>query len=206
MKPTALQTSITSAHLFSYGDFIKLVTALQEEGKVTGNEQSTALSEATSMNLHRMKRLDKTTVLNKEMHRALEGVEGNWTWYLLTEGWCGDGSQNLPIIAKMADYSPAIVLKLLLRDENPEIMEQYLTNAGRAIPKLVCIENETGRELGTWGPRPRKIQEMASSYKVKNPEADKYEFAKNLHLWYARDKGNALQKEFIKLINEWKNK
>lgn len=206
METTTLQAGIMATRIFNYDNFIEMVASLYKEGMVTGNEQTSALLETTSMNLHRMKRLDKTTILNEELHNALDRVESNWTWYLLTEGWCGDGSQNLPIIAKMADYSPNIVLKLLLRDENPEIMERYLTNGNRAIPKLICIEDKTGRELGTWGPRPLKIQEMANSFKVENPESDKYEFAKNLHLWYAHDKSNALQKEFIQLINEWKNK
>lgn len=200
--------------LYSYQEFKQMVAALFEQGRVTGAQQSTSLLEVTGMNLHRMKRIDKTGSLNENIEHALQAVKSRWTWYLITEGWCGDSSQNAPIIARIAESSPNIDLKLLLRDENPELMDNYLTNGSKAVPKLICIDNETDEILGTWGPRPQRIQDLVKAYKLvvseaelkKNPEMEKLEFAKNLHLWYARDKGKALQDELTLLINEWKNK
>lgn len=192
--------------LFSYQEFKQMVNSLFEQGEVTGNQQSTSLLELTGMNLHRMRRIDRTGSLSENIQDALQAVKSKWTWYLITEGWCGDSSQNAPIIARMAENSPNIDLKLLLRDENPELMDNYLTNGGRAVPKLICIDNETDQVIGTWGPRPQRIQDLVISFKKKNPEVEKLEFAKNLHLWYGRDKSQSLQDEFTLLINEWKNK
>ena len=77
------------------------------------------------------------------------------------------------------------------------------TNGTRSIPKLICVASESGEEIGTWGPRPGKIQEMVQVFKRMNPEADKIEFNKNLHRWYARDKGLTLQQEMIDMIVKW---
>ncbi len=205
MELTAIDFN-QATRLYSYQEFKQMVVSLFEQGKVTGAEQSTSLLETTGMNLHRMRRIDKTGSLNENIQHALQAAKSRWTWYLITEGWCGDSSQNAPIIALIAESSPNIDLKLLLRDENPELMDNYLTNGGRAVPKLICIDNETDEVLGTWGPRPQRIQDLVATFKKENPEAEKPEFAKNLHLWYGRDKSQSLQDEFTLLINEWKNK
>ena len=117
-----------ATRLFSYQEFKKLMGSLFEQGKVTGARQSTSLLEATGMNLHRMKRIDKTGSLNEKVQQTLQTIKSRWTWYIITEGWCGDSSQNVPIIARIAESSPNIDLKLLLRDENPELIDNYLTN------------------------------------------------------------------------------
>jgi hypothetical protein len=68
---------------------------------------------------------------------------------------------------------------------------------------LICIDSADGKELGTWGARPKKISEMAADYKAKNQGVAHSEFVKNLHLWYARDKGEALQQDLLELIERW---
>ena len=157
----------------------------------------------TKMNVQRMKRIEKTTVLNEELIAALQSVQEDWTWFVLTEGWCGDAAQNVPVIAKMADLSPHITLKLVLRDDHEELMNQYLTEGGKSIPKLICINN-AGKELGVWGPRPEAPQQMMRDYKASG-DTDYQKLVERMQLWYAKDKTAAIQAEFIALLKGWKS-
>ena len=90
---------------------------------------------------------------------AMEHVEEPQLWMVLTEPWCGDSAYNLPIIAEAAALSDRVTLRILYRDENLDIMDQYLTDGGRSIPKLVAFD-EDGHELFTWGPRPAPMREQ----------------------------------------------
>jgi hypothetical protein len=197
-----LENSFSQAtKLYTYEEYKSLVISLFEVGEVTGPTQSETLLDTTKMNLHRFNRIEKTFKMSEDFKSILNDTKGNWTWYLITEGWCGDASQTVPAIAKIAETSDQIDLKILLRDDNPEIIDKYLTNGGKAIPILVMVNNETGEELAHWGPRPRMIQKMVDHYKENHPQFDKHEFAKNLHLWYTRDKGMAIQEDLMDIMN-----
>jgi len=185
---------------FSYSEYRALIDKLLTQGKTTGDNHSEMMVDITKLNVHRMKRLDKTVDLIPELTETLNKMSVNMIWIVLTEGWCGDAAQNLPVIAKIADASSNIRLRLLLRDENPDVMDAYLTNGGRAIPKLICLDTESLEELAVWGPRPAPAQKMAQQYKA-DPSQPKEEFHKRLHLWYAKDNGTALQKEFQAWLN-----
>ena len=92
---------------------------------------------------------------------ALDGITEPQFWMVLTETWCGDSAYNLPVIAEAATRSPHVTLRILLRDDNPDIMDRYLTDGSRSIPKLVAFD-EQGNELFTWGPRPERLRALRS--------------------------------------------
>lgn len=189
---------------FSYDDYKNLVIEYSEKNRTTGNEQLPERIEATKINAQRMKRIDKQVQVNENITSLIKKLNTKWEWIVIAESWCGDGAQNIPVIAKIASLSPdKIELKLILRDENPEIMEAYLTNGSRSIPKLICIHSETKEEIGTWGPRPAKIKEMVAEFKAQYPNVPHDEFVKKLHLWYAKDRGESLQKDFEELLYQW---
>jgi hypothetical protein len=191
------------AKALNYTDYRALIDTLLAEGKTTGPNQSEALTEYTQMNVQRMSRWDKTAVINPDLQNALAAIGRKLIWVVLTEGWCGDAAQNIPTIVKMAAINPHIELKFLLRDENLAIMDNYLTNGGRAIPKLICLDAQTGEELGTWGPRPAILQNWVIETK-KKPDFEFKAFAEYVHKWYATNKNEELQKEFLALVQSWK--
>lgn len=203
--PTTDSSMITPAIIekaMSYETFQALIDEQLNEGKTTGEMQSDALTEYTELNRRRMDRLDKNTKLNSPFKEKLKDMNEPLIWLVLAEGWCGDVAQNLPVIAKIAGESPRITLKILLRTENTDIMDQYLTNGGRSIPKLVCLRAGSLDELGTWGPRPSKFQAKAMKWKD-DPDLDHEAWAEKLHKWYAKDKTQTLQSDFEQLIDEW---
>lgn len=86
----------------------------------------------------------------------------------------------------------------MLRDENDDLMSQYLTNGGKAIPKILIID-EQHKVINSWGPRPSIATRMVLDYKEKNGTLDA-EFKKDLQIWYNKDKGNNTQKDLIELL------
>ncbi len=200
-----ITSNLTSAHLsktYSYEAYKLIINNLLAQGKVTGHKQSPDLVQYTKLNVQRMHRWDKVTVLNSSLIDQLLQIKERWIWLVLSEGWCPDSAQNLPVIAKMAQANANISLQILFRDENPEVMDQYLTNGTRSIPKLICLKEDTLEEIGTWGPRPQHAQQMVMNYKS-NPQVSYKEFTESLHTWYAKDKTQTIQAEFEVLIRQW---
>jgi hypothetical protein len=198
-------TVITPAHIlkaYSYTEYRALIDELLSHNKTTGHNHSPNMLQYTKLNTQRMSRLDKTALLNENLVEKLQLIPEPWIWLILIEAWCGDAAQLIPFIAKMANLSHNISLKFLLRDENPDVMDQYLTNGTRSIPKLICLKSSTLEEIGTWGPRPQPAQQMVLAYK-KNPQLYTGDFKEVLHSWYTKDKGQHLQQEFEQLILQW---
>ena len=183
---------------YTYQEYRDLVANLLAEGKSTGPEQSDYILNYSKLNNSRMKRLDKTTKISDETIQEIQKLATPQTWLVLTEGWCGDAAQNLPVIHKMAELNKNINLKLVLREENLELMDLFLTNGGRSIPKLIALDKDNN-VIDTWGPRPNIATKMASDYKETHGSLDA-QFKEFLQVWYNKDKGLSTQEDFVALI------
>lgn len=183
----------------SYTEYRTLVSKLISEGKSTGHEQSTALLHYSELNEVRMKRLEKTLKLDLEVEKALQNLKSKQTWLVISEGWCGDAAQILPIIKLMTEVSENIDLKIVLRDENEALMNQFLTNGSKSIPKLLILD-EAFNLINHWGPRPKGAKNLIIEYKTKHGIVD--EAAKiALQKWYLDDKGISTMKEIVGMIS-----
>ncbi len=182
----------------SYDDFKTMVRELLEKGKSTGPDQSDALLNYSMLNDRRMKRLDKTIQLSEETIAAAKNVKDPTTWLVLTEGWCGDAAQTLPVINKIANESDKIDLKIILRDENEDVMNQFLTNGNKSIPILIALD-KNNEVLNSWGPRPSIPTQMVIDYKKEHGQIDA-DFKKDLQVWYNKDKGKNTQEDMLKLL------
>ncbi|MFV5700428.1 thioredoxin family protein [Flavobacterium sp. XS2P12] len=183
----------------SYPEYRKLVSDLLLEGKSTGNEQSEDLKHYSELNETRMNRLDKTMKITNENSLKLKNLNSEYIWLVISEGWCGDAAQLLPIINKMAIDSGKIELKIVMRDENDELMKLFLTNKKKSIPIVIVVEKETGSVLGSWGPRPKGATYLINDYKKEFGVIDET-VKTNLQLWYLKDKGLSTQEEIINLM------
>lgn len=185
----------------TYLDYRKQVTDLLKEGKSTGNEQSEDLTKYSELNEVRMNRLEKTIQITNEVKIGLSNLQANYLWIVISEGWCGDAAQLLPIINKMAELSENIDLRIVLRDENDALMNKFLTNGGKAIPKLLILDAETLTVLSDWGPRPEGARNLILDYKAQYGVVD--ETAKTeLQKWYLHDKGVSTQNEIMALVEK----
>ena len=196
-----MKTSVAKAlfNSHSYAEYRKLVSDLLLEGKSTGSEQSDNLTLYSKLNETRMNRLDKTMKITDENRLQLKSLKGEYIWLVLSEGWCGDAAQILPIIHKMGEESGKIELKVVLRDENKDLMNLFLTKKAKSIPIVIVIDKATGDVIGSWGSRPKGAAELITNYKKEFGAID--ETAKNeLQLWYLHDKGLSTQEELINLM------
>lgn len=193
-----IEKSLETAH--SYEEYKALVLELMKQGKSTGPVQNETRSNFTKINNQRMKRLDKQTRLSEEAVSLTGKVNKDFTWLVLTESWCGDAAQTLPVINKFSEVSDKIDLKVVLRDENDELMNQFLTDGNKSIPKLIVIENESKKVVSSWGPRSEEATRMIQDYKAKHGKVDD-KIKKDLQVWYNQDKGKQIEKEIVSLLS-----
>ena len=189
----------------SYSAYKELIDELLLDNRTTGTDQSEHMINYARLGQKRMKKWDKIAQLNSKLIQKLEAIDQPLTWLVITEGWCGDAGQSIPFMNKMAELNDYINLRLVLRDEHPHLMNQFLTNGARSIPILVAVDPKSYRVLGTWGPRPNPIQKEFIENKATHIKSGK-EFSEYMHLWYAKDKGQAMQLEFLSILDSWTQK
>jgi hypothetical protein len=114
---------------------------------------------------------------------------------VIAEDWCGDASNTVPIIAKFANAVPGIELRVILRDQNPEVMDRYLTNGARSIPIVIALD-ESHQEIGHWGPRPAELQAWVMANRGTMPKSELYP---QVRKWYARDRGETTLREVLEV-------
>jgi hypothetical protein len=197
MNNTLIKNSLLKG--ITYSDYRNKIKNLLSKGLSTGIEQSEALFDYSLLNDKRMDRLDKTLKVSEDTLNSLNQLNENFTFLVIAEGWCGDAAQIVPILNKIAESSSHIDLKIVLRNENEELMNQFLTNGSKSIPKTLIID-KNNKVINSWGPRPSIATRMVMDYKEKTGVLDA-EFKKDLQIWYNKDKGNNTQKDLIELLN-----
>lgn len=196
------QRFLAAGNPFTFETFYQYCELLAAEGRTSGPEQSEFLIHFTKLNFQRMKRWHRTILLRDATLLTAKNARPQ-RWFVITEAWCGDSAQNLPVLARIAEAAPErIDLKIVLRDEHPELIDAYLTNGGKSIPKLVSFDAETGEELFVWGPRPAGATVLFMDWKTDPRGRDFEAFEKELHTWYAQDKGAEVQTEISALLLE----
>ena len=203
MKSIAINWNSVINKALTYTEFVDYVQNLFDLDKVTGNEQSVNRFEATKINLQRIKRLNKTSIVNTSLTSKVANLKSKQVWILFVEGWCGDVAQNVPFIEKIAQASNGLIeTKYLLRDENLELFDHFLTNGARSIPKLIAVSGEENDVVFEWGPRPQIIQEWFKNLLNTIAESEKEEAKFKLHQYYTGNKGAALQDDLMRLLND----
>lgn len=187
-----------------YEDFIELSNKIIVHKAPSAPYDDSFYLSYTNSNHRRRLKILKEIMLQKKLYNELADGIRNWTWVIIDEPWCGDASFIVPVLKAMELAAGGdIEMKIFLRDENPEIMEQYLTNNGKSIPKLICLD-ENLNELGHWGPRPASLTQFVKQWMMEG--IDMNEKIKRVNRWYHKDNSESIQKEFIDLIKYWKTK
>ncbi len=151
------------------------------------------------INQQRVKRLTQRLHIEPETEMAALNAKPGTKWLILNEHWCGDGAQIVPVQAAIALASKGrIEARVLFRDQNLELMDQFLTNGGRSIPKTIQLDSEF-RVTTSWGSRPAEAQELVMRVKADPERAHLY--SEELHKWYAVDRQRAIQSELRMLMS-----
>lgn len=193
---SSLKNSLT------YSAYRDLVKQLSEQNSTTGNEKTEALANYTQLNDRRMNRWDKTLKISEVAQQKISEFEQNVTWLVIAESWCGDAAHVLPVLNKISELSNHIDMKIVLRDENLELMDLFLTNGSRSIPKMIMIDNETGDVLNSYGPRPSEATNLVNIYRAKHGVLTP-EFKEDLQHWYNSNKGQNIIEDVTNLLCEF---
>lgn len=186
---------------YTFEEYVALSTQLFKDGKSTSTPamDEPEILEYIKLNLQRMQRVLKTTELSADLKSALQKIKSPQLWLVLTESWCGDAAQTVPLFHLMAQQNPLITSVYLLRDKTTVLMDAYLQNGkSRSIPKLIMAHAATGEVIGHWGPRPQALQTIYSHMLANGND---FNFIKHeLHSWYAKDKTITTQQELCQLL------
>ncbi|MBJ6369678.1 thioredoxin family protein [Snuella sedimenti] len=183
----------------SYKEYRDLVAKLVAENGTTGSEKTEERIDFTKLNDRRMKRWDKTINISEDIQDKIMGFDHQVTWLVIVESWCGDGAHMLPALDKIASLNDRIDLRVVLRDDNPKLMNAFLTDGAQAIPKLIMIDDETEAVLSTYGPRPTEATNYVSRFKNMYGKLTP-EFKKDLQHWYNNNKGQNIIEDVTEML------
>lgn len=199
MSNTVKNIENSLKHSYSYQEFQDLVEKLLVEGKSTTEGASEDFVHYSKLGLQRMQRWDKRFTLTLKQRETLqESVNKKQTWVVLSEGWCGDAAHSVPVINKLAEASDHIDLRIVLREKNLELMNNFLTNGGKSIPKLIIFDPASKEVIADWGPRPKAAQDIFLNARKNNIDFEVYE--QDLQKWYNKDKGQTATNEILDLL------
>ncbi|MCB9033239.1 MAG: thioredoxin family protein [Chitinophagales bacterium] len=157
-----------------------------------------AIYNYVKLNASRMNRWLKTFTPSENIKKKIESINQHQEWIIITEPWCGDAAHIVPIIFKLSELNTNIHLNINLRDGNDSLIDNYLTNGSKAMPKLV-IRNQTGEDLAVWGPRPQEAQQLFLDLKAQEVPVEDVKIA--LQKWYNQDKAISICNEIVALLN-----
>ena len=199
-KKKRIQKSLEKA--LSFEGYISFIEKLHLENKATSFQDNEEFFAYSKLGLTRMLRIFKKTKLSPDILLQVKSIAKKQTWLIITESWCGDASQTVPIIAKIANLNAQIELKIVLRDSNKALMKHYLTNGSESIPILVVLDKNLEERI-RWGPRPGPAQKKVLAYKArKEPKTPYNELSTELQKWYNKDGGFLTQTEILEII-QW---
>lgn len=182
---------------FTYSEYRTHLEELLKNNQTTGPDQSDKMVQYAKLNMQRMRRVEKTFEFSSHLHETLTSIVNPQRWLVISEGWCGDAAQSVPALALAARVNHLIELRIVLRDEHPALMDQYLYHGTRSIPKLI-IMNERFVELANWGPRPAVAQQIVDAGKRGGLPHEIW--VEEVHARYAKDKARSLQQEITEML------
>ena len=185
---------------FNYEDYKAFMHQNVLDRTCSGNDKDSTRIVTTQLNEQRMKRVEKTFVIHDDLQKNLEKISEKYYWLIIVETWCGDAAQNFPALIKIAEHSKNIEAKVILRDDNPELIDAHLTEGTRSIPKLLCFDKNFNL-VCEWGARPVLAQNIVDEHK-KLPDYNRLTMHEDLHKWYALNRSNALQDEINELLKK----
>jgi len=130
--------------------------------------------------------------------RGME-IGGEWKLLVISEDWCGDAFNTVPVMARMAEVLPNVQIRIVKRDENLELMDAFLTSGSRSIP-LVLVLRPDFTVAGRWGPRPPELQEFVLSEK-KAGLRPVDEIYRDVRRWYAKDRGESTLRQLLEVMD-----
>lgn len=173
-----------------------MITKARYEGGETFAE---FMARPTIKNREMWLALARRVVIPIEISARVEALPGQWHLLVLSEDWCGDSINIVPIVAKLTESVSNMDMRILARDQNLDIMDAHLTNGkSRSIPIVILLDPKF-QECGWWGPRPRELQKWVVEKGMQLPKEERY---KVVRTFYARDHGLTTMREIVEMLEK----
>ena len=189
---------LTLQSTFDYPHYRLLIDELFEKGMSTTGTDDPEKLKPVKINIARMNRIDKTYQPSDSVKAIVRRLQP-MRWLVISEGWCGDSAQLVPVFAKLAALNPSVKMEIILRDQHPDVMDKHLTDGKRSIPKFVFKRISDGAILAEWGARPKPLQDLVVKW-LAEPGLGKEAREERIHSWYAQDKALSVEHELIRLF------
>ena len=183
----------------SYDEYADLVNTLVQNEDTSGEVKSDSLINYTMLNQKRLKRWNKTVKVSEEVSKAVKNINKSLLVLVITESWCGDAAHVMPAVQKLIAHNSQIEMRVVFRDENPDLMDQFLTNGSRSIAKFIILAKDALEVMSTYGPRPSEATKLVNEYKEVHGQLTP-EFKEDLQRWYNKDKGQTTIVDFMKIL------
>lgn len=185
----------------NYTHYYRLIQKLVSDKFTTGDNISEENINYTMLNERRMRRWNKKLVITEEDKAKIMKFSSEVIWLVISESWCGDAAHLIPVMNKVAELNKNINLKIVLRDDNKDLMNQFLTNGSESIPKLIMLDAKSLETIDTYGSRPSIANEMVKDFKKEYGKLTN-EFKEDLQRWYNKDKGKTTIEDLTELLEK----
>ncbi|MBU3700156.1 MAG: thioredoxin family protein [Candidatus Kapabacteria bacterium] len=172
------------------------------EARMHAGDPDDKFAAGRPLNYSRMTRHMKTYEPGEAVRAVMADVQVPQTWVVITEDWCGDSAQTLPVLAAVAGLNPLVSFRILDRDTYPEAIESYLTTGSRSIPIVVATQTDmagNSEELWVWGPRPDAAKPLVTAWK--NEHETNTDWYPLLHTWYSQNAHVHVESDILGRIN-----
>ena len=172
---------------------------LRDAGDRLGNPKDTQeadYAEYYRLGIQRMNRMWEKYLPNSEQVETLAKKKFNGKILIISEAWCGDASQVVPVVVKFFEQ---FEVKISYRDQEPSLIDSYLTNGGKSIPIVIFVD-EDFNEIAHWGTRPKHGTELLNKHKANPEEFPKEIFYVELQTYYAKNRGFDTIEELLELL------
>lgn len=142
------------------------------------------------------KGVHRTATVPADLVERANALGRPWHLLALSEDWCGDAVNTLPILARFVSVTRTLSLRVLSRDENLDLTDRHLTCGTRSIPVVIALD-DTFTERGWWGPRPSTLQRWVRAEGMLLQKEDRY---RHTRPWYARDRGRTTIREVLDML------
>jgi Thioredoxin len=117
---------------------------------------------------------------------------------VVAEDWCGDSSNTLPYLNKLAESAPDVLdLRIIDSSAGRPVMEAHRTPDSRAATPTVIVLDEAGTLVGAWVERPSVLQKW---YLEQQDVLSNADLLDKKYKWYREDQGKSAIREVVDLL------
>lgn len=116
---------------------------------------------------------------------------------MVAEEECSDSMNSMPYLVRLAQFAPAIEVRVINSTVGRSIMEAHRTPDGRAATPTVVVLDQRDSVVACWVERPSTLRGWLKAPKDSLPKEQRFGGRRE---WYENDKGASAIAEWVPLL------